>query len=224
MEAQESLKRSFMHKLNFIHRFSKDNKLLDIGAAYGTFLTLARQHHECYGLDVSQYAAQVAREHFGVDVRQANIEQSIPFPDNHFDIVVMWDVIEHLVNPVQGLKEVYRVLRPGGYVFISTDDANNWLPRLLGANWWALAAPLHLCHFSKKGMEIAIRQSGEFERINFSNDSRDYKIGEIISHFGVSYKNKVFLNFGEWLEQTSLGSTSIKITRPEQFIAFAQKK
>jgi SAM-dependent methyltransferase len=224
MEAQDSLKRSFIHKLKFVHRFSTDGRLLDIGAAYGTFLTLAQQYYECYGLDVSEYAALVARERFGVDVHQANIEQSVPFPDNHFDVVVMWDVIEHLVNPVNGLKEVYRVLKSGGIVFISTDNANNWLPRLLGPAWWSLAAPLHLCHFSKESMRVALRQAGEFERVEFATDPREYRFGEIVSHFGVSYKNKFLLKLGAWLEQTSLGSKSICVTRPEQFIAFSRKK
>ena len=60
----------------------------------------------------------------------------LDFVDKTFDVAVMWDVIEHLIRPVVALKELRRVLKPGGYLFVSTDDANHWLPRLLGRHWW----------------------------------------------------------------------------------------
>ena len=222
-EAEESLKNSFRFKLNLIRKYVDQGKLLEVGAAYGTFMSMANQYFKCTGMDVSAYASQVARETYGLDVRQGSIEQRLSFEDNFFDVVVMWDVIEHLVQPIDGLKEACRVLKPGGMLFFSTDDANNWLPRLLGSKWWALAAPLHICHFSKKGAEAAFHQTGEFQKAGFVSDKRVYGIGEIVSHFGVSYKNQPLLKAGKWLERTSLGSKLITVTRPEQFIAFARK-
>ena len=223
-EAEESLKNSFDNKLKVICKFINQGKLLEVGAAYGTFMSIANQFFECSGLDVSAHAARMAREIYGLEVQQGGIEQKTAFKDDTFDVVVMWDVIEHLIQPIEALKEVYRVLKPGGMIFFSTDDANNWLPRILGSKWWALAAPLHICHFSKEGAKVAFHHAGEFEKVGFVSDKRVYGIGEIVSHFGVSYKNKLVLKIGKWLEGTALGSKSITLTRPEQFIAFAQKK
>jgi 2-polyprenyl-3-methyl-5-hydroxy-6-metoxy-1,4-benzoquinol methylase len=223
-EAEESLINSFDNKLKLICRYINHGKLLEVGAAYGTFMSLANQYFRCTGLDVSAHAARMAREIYGLEVQQGGIEQKTEFKENTFDVVAMWDVIEHLIQPIEALKEAYRVLKPGGMIFFSTDDANNWLPRLLGSKWWALAAPLHICHFSKKGVEAAFCQAGEFEKIGFVSDKRVYGIGEIVSHFGVSYKNKLVLKIGKWLERTALGSKSITVNRPEQFITFAQKK
>ena len=108
-----------------------------------------------------------------MDVRQGSIEDTTPFANAFFDVVVMWDVIEHLMDPIKGLKEVHRILKPGGFLAISTDDAANWLPRLLGRHWWGLAAPLHLNHFSKKGLAIAIQRVGGFEKVKNVRDKRE---------------------------------------------------
>lgn len=222
MEAQESLSNSFRRKLQIVREQVPAGWLLDVGAAYGTFIKLASKYYTCVGLELSDYAATKAIEEFNVDVRIGTIEDT-PFPDAHFDIIVMWDVIEHLRNPVIALKEVYRLLRPGGFCFISTDDANNWLIRLLGTKWWGIAPPLHLCHFSKQGMETAFERAGNFDKVRMVEDWRRYSLTEIVKHFGVSYQNKTLTSLGAKLDHTLLGRLTINIARPEQFITIARK-
>lgn len=221
-KAQESLEESFRQKLRVVRRYMPSGRLLDAGAAYGTFLKLANEHYAGIGLEFSEYAAATAREEFGVDVRTGSIENA-PFPDSHFDVIVMWDIIEHLRSPVRALQEVYRLLRPGGVCLVSTDNVNNWLVRLLNTNWWGLAPPLHLCHFSKRGMEIAFQRAGNFDRIRMEKDWRRYGFAEIIQHFGTSYRNTSLTRWGTSLGKTALGKLSIKIARPEQFITIARK-
>ena len=147
MQAQESLTKSFRRKLGIVRERVPSGKLLDAGAAYGTFLRLANSYYEGIGIEVSQYAASIAKNIFDVDVRVASIEHSPPFQDDCFDVIVMWDIIEHLIKPVEALKEAQRMLKPGGYIFVSTDDANHWLPKLLGSRWWALGASLTFMSF-----------------------------------------------------------------------------
>lgn len=224
MLAQESLTKSFVNKLELVRFRVPSGRLLDAGAAYGTFLRLASSSYDCVGLEVSQYAASVAQNKFDVDVKVGSIEHSSPFSDEYFDVIVMWDIIEHLINPIAALKEAFRILKPGGYIFVSTDDANNWLPRLLGSHWWAFGAPLHLCHFSKRGMEIAFERAGNYELIEMAMDLRQYSIPEVIQHFGVSYRSNFLTKFGAILERTPLDTWVINIRRPEQFIAIARKK
>lgn len=223
MKAQESLTNSFKSKLKLVQDRVPSGRLLDAGAAYGTFLRLANSHYEGMGIEVSQYAASVAKKTFGIDIKVASIEHSPPFPDDYFDGIVMWDIIEHLINPVQALKEVYRMLKPEGYVFVSTDDANNWLPRLLGSKWWALGAPLHLCHFSKQGMKSAFERAGNYAQVDLVSDLRQYTIPEVFEHFGVSYRSSLLAKVGASLGKTPLGSWVINVKRPEQFVAIARK-
>ena len=117
---------------------------------------------------------------------------------------------------------MHRVLKPGGWIFISTDDAAHWLPRLLGSQWWALAAPLHLCHFSKRGMTVAF-QRARLELKEFAKDPRRYSVSDIIKHFGVSYQSSFLANIGTSMEQNALGRWVFHVTRPEQFIAIGRK-
>ena len=212
----------FRRKLDFVQRYVQGGKLLDAGAAYGFFLKAAESHFEGVGLDVSAYAADIAKRDFNANVHVGDIEQT-RFPHDTFEVVVMWDIIEHIVRPVKALKEIHRILKPGGYLFVSTDDAANWLCRFLGHRWWALAAPLHLCHFSKRGLEVACDRAG-LEHPSFFADPRYYTISDIIKHFGVSYQNRLIDKIGNRLGGIFLGKCSLRIARPEQFIAVIRKR
>jgi len=219
---QDSLAHSFLGKLSLVRRYCRHGLLLDAGAAYGTFLKLAGNHYSAFGLEISHYAAVTARRLHGVPISVGNIERA-PYASARFDAVVMWDIIEHLIRPRQALKEVHRMLRPGGVVLISTDDANNWLPRSLGRRWWAISPPLHLCHFSRSGIQAALEAAGQFTVVEFHADRRRYRVSEIIDHFGTAYGSKVLRRVALALGKGGLGSLSLSINRPEQFVAVAIK-
>ena len=218
---QATLSDCFTNKLQIIRRYLTKGKILDAGAAYGFFLKTAAPDFDGVGLEVSAYAAEVARTEFQTDVRVGDIEKT-DFADASFEAVMMWDIIEHLIRPVHALREVQRILKPGGYLFVSTDDAANWLPRMLGRRWWAMAPPMHLCHFSKQGIGASAALAG-LERPVFFPDVRRYTIPEIIRHFGVSYKSSLLTSTGNALDRTWLHSWALKVTRPEQFVAVLRK-
>jgi SAM-dependent methyltransferase len=222
LKAQESLRDSFLQKLRVVREQKPSGKLLDAGAAYGSFLQLASEHYKCVGLELSEYAAEMASSEFKMDVRVGSIERA-PFPDEEFDVIVMWDIIEHLPNPLLALQEVRRMLKKGGVCLISTDDVSNWFVKLLGRKWWGIAPPLHLCHFSKKGMQFVFERVGNFSDVEFEKDYRRYGLTEIINHLGVSYQNKALLGAGKYLGKTILGKVMLNVARPEQFIAIAHK-
>ena len=221
-EAQETLSATFAEKVSLIRRYAPSGQLLDAGAAYGIFLQRAKPYFNGIGLEISNFAASVANKEFGVDVQVGSIEKTI-FPDNHFNVITMWDIIEHLVDPFNALKEVHRILKPGGYVFISTDDSANWLPRLLGKYWWAIGPPLHICHFSKQGIIEMFNRVGGFETIDIIKDKRRYSIPEIIKHFGISYENTFLIKIGQGMEKSIINKLVISIYRPEQFMMISRK-
>jgi SAM-dependent methyltransferase len=222
LKAQESLRDGFRQKLRLVRERKPSGKLLDAGAAYGSFLQLASEHYKCVGLELSEYAAEMASKEFKMDVRVGSIENA-PFPDEEFDIIVMWDIIEHLRNPLLALQEVRRMLKQGGVCFISTDDVSNWFVKLLGRKWWGIAPPLHLCHFSKRGMQLVLERAGGFSNVEFEKDYRRYGLTEIINHLGVSYQNKALLGIGKYLGKTILGKVMLNVARPEQFITIVRK-
>lgn len=163
----------------------------------------------------------IAQREFNVQVRVGDIE-CLDAPNESFDVVVMWDIIEHIIRPIKALTEVTRVLKPGGYLFVSTDDAASWLPRILGKHWWSLGAPMHLCHFSKRGLTIACERAG-LGPPKFFSDPREYTLPEIIKHFGVSYESNFLKAAGVTFEKSVMSKVVIRIARPEQFVAVIRK-
>lgn len=219
--ARDSMNRSFVARVAVVRRFVSAGTLLEGGAAYGFFLKAAEPYFDVTGLEVSPYAAEVARREFLAPVVHGTIERT-QFADASFDAVVLWDVIEHLVEPLTALREVRRIMKPGGYLFVSTDDSHHWLPRLLGRHWWGLAPPLHLCHFSKDALRAACRVAG-LEPPLFLPDPRYYTVPEVVTHFGESYQSRLLKSVGARLDSSWLGRFPVRVSRPEQFVAVIQR-
>ncbi len=117
--------RSFLirseHSLDHIERLSggKRGKLLDVGCGVGYFLRIAQERGwSVAGVDLDKAAVDIACQH-GLDVRWETIEK-MPFPDSEFDVVTMYNTIEHLSAPQVALNAVRRVLKPGGFFVLET--------------------------------------------------------------------------------------------------------
>lgn len=122
-------------RLEFLaHRLAAGSRVLNIGIGNGALEAMARARGvDVWSLDPSERAVQRLREVSGAgDKIQTGYSQAMPFPEGHFDVVVMSEVLEHLDDDVlRGtLDEVHRVLRSGGR-FIGTVPANERLEDLL---------------------------------------------------------------------------------------------
>jgi len=103
--------------------FSPKTRLLDIGC--GT-AWLSEDFADYVGVDTEQGVVTMAAAR-GIDVRLARSDGRLPFEDGSFEGVILKDVLEHLPDPVSMVREVRRVLRPGGRVFASSPDAQRWV-------------------------------------------------------------------------------------------------
>lgn len=113
-------------------------QFLEIGCAGGAFLTAAQSKgYVVTGIEFSDQAAQFAREHYRLNVFTGEITTA-KLADNTFDIVFMGDVLEHILNPVPALKEIHRVLRPGGMIAIVCPSQTNTLYSRLGFIFYGL--------------------------------------------------------------------------------------
>ncbi len=94
---------------------------LDIGCAFGYLIEQAEQRDiEAYGVDISSYALRQSSKAQG-KLSMTNAE-ALPFPDDSFDVVSCFDLVEHLSNPALVIEEAQRVLKPYGILLISTPD------------------------------------------------------------------------------------------------------
>ena len=135
-------------------------RLLDVGCATGIFLEVARDAGwSGEGLDVSEYALELARGR-GFTVRRGTLEGAND-AERSFDVVTMWDVIEHVPDPAAVLARAHRLLRPGGALAISTPDAGSLLARLLRGRWLGFRSiDEHLYFFSRRTLGAMLERAG----------------------------------------------------------------
>ncbi len=145
--------------LSLIAKHKKQGKMLDIGCGPGLFLDEAKkQGWSVQGVDLSGWAKEHAKKNFGIEVLQGTLHDA-RFPDRNFDGIVMNDVIEHLEDPKSALKEIWRVLKNDGILYVSTPDIESFLSRLLRAKWWGINK-YHLFYFSRKTLEKMFQEAG----------------------------------------------------------------
>jgi 2-polyprenyl-3-methyl-5-hydroxy-6-metoxy-1,4-benzoquinol methylase len=134
--------------------------LLDVGCNTGIFMNFINKDvRNIYGIEPSIEAALYAQNQ-GLDV-QNGIIANCTYPEGIFDVITMWDVIEHLSNPLEDLKKICSWLNPNGHgtIFISTHDINSLFARMLGKQYPMLMYQ-HFFHYSPLSLTKMLEKSG----------------------------------------------------------------
>lgn len=161
LQEADNLRRTFDHRLTLLPPPSPHGVLLDVGAATGLFVERARAHGwDARGVEPSDWAAAHAREVLGQPVVTGVLADQ-QLPTGSVELVTMWEVIEHLPDPGEELREIHRILRPGGTLALSTPDAGSLVARLLGRRWpgWR-KIPEHLYHFDRETLTRLLSDTG----------------------------------------------------------------
>ncbi len=146
-------------------------RLLEVGCAYGFFLEHARASFDAVGIDVNEPAIAAARA-LGVRAEFADFLTYVP--DASFDVVCMWDTIEHLLEPRAFLEKARDILTDRGLLFLTTGDIGSLLARLRGAQWRMIHPPSHLNYFSRPTITRLLERVGfDVEPIRSVGTHRD---------------------------------------------------
>lgn len=147
--------------LKYIEKMSGRGRLLDIGCGTGQFLEFARTQGwtDLTGIELVPEVANKARQISGAVIYTSDLIQA-SLPSESFSGIILWDVIEHLNNINLILAEVFRLLKPGGVVFIGTVHRHGFSMRLLGGNALTVNPPEHLTFFTRKGMNKVLQNAG----------------------------------------------------------------
>lgn len=109
-------------------------RVLDVGCGSGLLLyNLRHRYEQLYGIELSRQRVQTARltlAGLDAEVERANIEHGLDLPDDHFDTILLSDVIEHIVDLWPAMDSITRLLRPGGQVVVTTPNIASWRRRL----------------------------------------------------------------------------------------------
>lgn len=185
--------------------------VLDAGANTGVFLDRIRSSCGAVsGVEPSNEAAENARAHYGLNVQSALISEAVLAP-NSVDVITMWDVIEHLYDPVQDLRALHAALRPEGYIFISTHDIESRFARWCGRHYLMLMYQ-HFFHFSPKTLGRMMRDAGyEIEGVAYFRKS--WSLAYIANLPEKKWPGSVFSRTVQWIADRVLVSEKARRAR-----------
>lgn len=150
--------------------YRQTNRLLEIGFGAGALLRAAnRAGWSAEGVEISKTAAEHVREE-GLTVFCGDLLEA-GYPEGHFDVVVATELLEHVDDPESLVREVVRILRPGGLFWATTPHVGGVSSRLLGLDWTTVSAD-HLHLFSKKGLTSLLKNAG-FRRVRMKTQGVD---------------------------------------------------
>ena len=155
------------------------SRILDAGCASGEFLAAASPRYEVWGVDVAESAVAEARRRCPAAAHRITsgfLEQQTFEPES-FDSVVLWDVIEHVWDPVSVSKTVARWLKPGGVLVMSTPNVGSLTARVLGSRWAFLTVPEHLGLFSQQSMTLLVNERLGFRLRHWSSRGKWANVG-----------------------------------------------
>lgn len=218
----ESTRRIAFRKLvRRLNRFRRPpGKLLDVGCDTGIFPFMAREAGwDAWGIEPTAWAVRVGNERLPGRVRQGFLRDT-PYEPASFDVVTSWDVIEHVTNPTEEIRAMARLLKPGGWVFLSTMHAEAPFVRLMGPRWpWYM--DMHLFYFTPETLGSFIKNAGLAVKGIESYphySSVEYIFWKLESLFGPLARAA-----GKAAKGLSLADTVVKVDLGDFFLLAAQK-
>jgi SAM-dependent methyltransferase len=183
------LERNFDRRVAWLGGFVEPGRLLDVGTAYGFFLKSAKAAGwDATGVEIAPDCALEAARIADAPVLAADfIEADVP---GRFDVITMFDVLEHFRDPVACLEKARDLLVPGGWLVVETGDIACAWARFLGNHWYFIDPPNHLYYFSSAGYETTLRRCGFGGALRASRiESRiESRIGRRVSFRNIAFK------------------------------------
>ena len=163
--------------LRVLSRLGAPGRLLDVGCAGGRFVQLAQEAgFQAKGCDIMPEQIEYGVKELGLDLVAGEL-QDLRFGEGEFDVVTLWDVIEHVPSPLTLTTEIARILKPGGHLLVQTP--NFALRELLSAlgrsqnpDQYRLISFEHIYHFTPRTLSRLLRRAG-FPRVRYSVDTDD---------------------------------------------------
>ncbi len=133
--------------------------LLDVGTAGGSFMHVAATRGwRVSGCEPNLWLCEWGKRHYGLDIQPGTLLDHA-HPDRSFDVVTVWDVLEHTADPKRFLEECHRVLKPGGLLVVNYPDIGSWIARLMGRRWVFLIS-VHLYYFTRRTLRDLLGRVG----------------------------------------------------------------
>ena len=197
----------------------RGRRLLDVGCHIGVFLEIAQERGwEAWGVEPSHWAVREAHSR-GLHVIEGTLDD-LHVADEFFDVITMWDVIEHLPDPLRALRKSYRLLKRGGIICIHTINIESPLARLMGRHWpWLME--MHLYYFSPRTLTAMLRKVG-FTVVKMINQGRFLRLGYLATRIE-PYSRFLAGGMSKLVTILGLKDKAVPINLGDLFTTFARK-
>lgn len=167
---KKALEKNFKNRLKEIRRFKNNGKLLDIGCASGYFLNIAKQYFTSEGVDLDPKVTEFAAKFSSCKIHTGDFLNQT-FKNSSFDVITLFDTIEHLKKPKHYIAKSHQLLKKGGIIAIETGDISGFLPTIQKRKWRLIFPPFHLFYFSTNTLKKLLEQNGfqilTVKKVNF---------------------------------------------------------
>jgi SAM-dependent methyltransferase len=207
--------------LEIISKYVTKGRILDVGSASGLFLTeAANAGWEVFGVEPSEELCAVARENLSGrgQIECATLENSTLRPP--FDVVTLWDVLEHVPDPVKFLSACQGLLSRGGYIFLNVPDLDSREAKILGSRW-PLLLPEHLNYFNRPSL-LRCGESAGLKLVRFGRRKVWFSLRYIQSR--LSQHRLTGTSLLRAVTETWLGRTMIPISLGETYAVWRRQE
>lgn len=171
-------------KLRWIRQLAPGGgQLLDIGASFGYFAREAAASFDARGIEPTALTVAWGREHLQAPIEVGSIYDERADFAGRFDVITMFDVIEHLPDPPGALDHVRAWLKPGGKLFLTTPDTGALVAKLLDKQWYYIDLTEHISLFNRRNLQQLLGERG-FRVVDARTIGRRYKLSYIERRFG----------------------------------------
>jgi 2-polyprenyl-3-methyl-5-hydroxy-6-metoxy-1,4-benzoquinol methylase len=198
LEETKAREQTFKRSLDQLHQFIQPpGKLLDVGCYTGVFMKIAAaEGWQVEGVELSSWAADIARESSIGTIYEKPLHQ-LSLPKDSFDVITLWDVIEHLTDPIDMLKNVNRLLKPGGILAFSTHMVDSPAVRIMGTRY-PFFMEMHVTHFSRTTSARMLKEQG-FELLRIKPHPRILRTGYFLEKLYHKVKFQPVHSLLKWL-------------------------
>jgi SAM-dependent methyltransferase len=117
----------------------------------------ARRGWEVAGCEPNRWLCEWGKKTYDLEIQPGTLFDH-RYPDCAFDVVTVWDVLEHTADPLGFLAECHRILKPGGLIVVNYPDIGSWIARVMGRRWLFLIS-VHLYYFTRRTITEALRRA-----------------------------------------------------------------
>jgi len=199
-----------------LQKHKKAGRLLDIGCSTGDFLQIARRYYDVEGIELSNWAAGIAKGR-GLTIHESPLSEL--GLTEVYDVVTLWGVIEHLENPKNEMNHIFRLMKNDGILCIWTGNVDSLTARVLGKKWWYFMGQ-HIQYFSETTLHLLLTECG-FRKVKVQNYPYVLNMASVANSIGrYPLISRLFSGI---LKSRALSSATITFALPGEMFAIYSK-